>query len=36
LAIRICITNHRSRDSDFVLLVDAIDSTGAALAAEMA
>jgi glutamate/tyrosine decarboxylase-like PLP-dependent enzyme len=35
LAIRICITNHRSRDDDFALLVDAIERTGAALAAEI-
>jgi glutamate/tyrosine decarboxylase-like PLP-dependent enzyme len=32
LAIRICITNHRSRDEDFALLLEAIERTGAALA----
>jgi glutamate/tyrosine decarboxylase-like PLP-dependent enzyme len=34
LAIRVCITNHRSQDSDFALLVDTIERTGAALVAE--
>ncbi len=32
LAIRVCITNHRSRDSDFRLLADAIGVTGDRLA----
>lgn len=31
-AIRVCITNHRSRDSDFVLMADTIAATGARLA----
>jgi glutamate/tyrosine decarboxylase-like PLP-dependent enzyme len=33
LAIRVCITNHRSRDDDFVLMADTISKTGGRLAA---
>ena len=36
LCVRVCITNHRSRDSDFELLVQAIAEIGARLAAERA
>ncbi|HEY1720823.1 MAG TPA: pyridoxal-dependent decarboxylase [Magnetospirillaceae bacterium] len=32
LAIRVCITNHRSRDSDFVLMAETIAATGSRLA----
>ena len=32
LAIRVCITNHRSRDDDFDLFLDALDAAGARLA----
>jgi glutamate/tyrosine decarboxylase-like PLP-dependent enzyme len=32
LAIRICITNHRSRDDDFALMAEEIGRTGARLA----
>jgi len=31
LSIRICITNHRSNDSDFIVMADAIESTGTRL-----
>jgi len=36
LCIRICITNHRSRDEDFAIMADAIESTGARIAQSMA
>ncbi|HIJ39050.1 MAG TPA: hypothetical protein HPP80_09160, partial [Rhodospirillaceae bacterium] len=31
LAIRVCITNHRSQDEDFQMLVAAIETIGAEL-----
>ncbi len=34
LCIRVCITNHRSRDEDFRLLADAIAETGVRLTAQ--
>jgi glutamate/tyrosine decarboxylase-like PLP-dependent enzyme len=34
LCIRICITNHRSRDSDFDVLIGAIEELGASLLAQ--
>jgi len=33
LAIRVCIANHRSREADFDLFLDALDAAGARLAA---
>jgi aromatic-L-amino-acid decarboxylase len=36
LCLRVCITNHRSRDSDFDLFADAVDVTGARLEAASA